>query len=326
MASLRVNLVPYKQAFTLSKAAILKVIPESLLGQALETDPNITHLDLSHPDAVPVAFQAIASVLDGLEPVTASPELNLASRYLNIPWLLYYADPLYNQLDKPVRITAHNQKIFSQAIQENKPLLVNYLLQKGLMPTEENLETAAERNLTDILALLLQTPSLDPTLVLSTAVEHGHVEATKMLLADPRTNPTEDAETALLPEAVNTGNLDLVKVLLASPKIRPDAGRPDALSISIEANRPDMVAVLLEDPRIDAEVNDYEHLKQAVWNNQAEITRLLLTRANPKDMVSRFDEFMEWVRDHPEIESVKVLLADPRFTQENDLWQMLINP
>src|SRR5437868_7783741 len=180
---LRVNLTQFGRSWDLPRDKILEVIPQSIIGQALEAEPDITSLDLSHPDVKPEALDLISNYLQGKEPTHSVPGLESSARYLNIPWLQYYTDPLYDQ------IIAHPfflDMYLEQAARDGNIYMVSYLLQKGAKPVNtvipEFQATFAESH----------PPKGFPEKPYSfsspfrSAAEGGHLDILKLLLADPR--------------------------------------------------------------------------------------------------------------------------------------------
>src|SRR5437879_4463475 len=120
------------QTYILPKEWIRSSLPGSLLDSALQDDPEATELMITHPDVSPESLQVLVNLTRGLEPVKHSPSLALAHRYLNIPGLLYYTDPLYDQILNRQDITdAANEAVFDMAIKGNHSLIVGYYLIKG---------------------------------------------------------------------------------------------------------------------------------------------------------------------------------------------------
>src|SRR5579884_4127959 len=145
MDSVQINLQPYNRTFTFSRATIAQFLPQSLLAQALEEDPNATTIDITNSVVTPEAMQTILDYTQGIEPAAANQELAAVDRYLNIPWLQYYADPLYNQVRRPVNtrvftkwkdltqeeLTELNWPVLIEALDTNSPV-AEYLRQKGM--------------------------------------------------------------------------------------------------------------------------------------------------------------------------------------------------
>src|SRR5437868_10775280 len=127
-----INLQPWHQTFYLSRDVIQQYLPGSLFAEALEGDPNATQIDIPNPLVTPEVMQVIIDYFQRKEPPKHIPALVEASKYLNIPWLLYYAEPLYDQIKQPLPgqtwDTVANWGVFLRAVKQNQIYLVNYLL------------------------------------------------------------------------------------------------------------------------------------------------------------------------------------------------------
>lgn len=138
MAIVRINLPLYDQSWDLSREAILSVIPESLLGQALDAEPDVLEITITHPDVTPNAMQVIDDFLQGREPPHHIPGLKSSARYLNIPWIEYYSSPLYDLVAHPFPGESwdrpKNQNLLDRAAGQGDTLMVAYLLNKGVSP------------------------------------------------------------------------------------------------------------------------------------------------------------------------------------------------
>jgi hypothetical protein len=319
--SLLVNLLPYSTSIQLSKDLIRTHLPESLIGQALESEPEITHLDLTQPVATPEALQVVSEYLQGREPTKSNITLAAAAKYLNLPWLAYYADPFYDRLEKPVTNTQANRKHLSQAVEDENTLMVNYLLQKGVTPKAEDLNTAAELNSVPIVALLLPSPHVNPSSALEAALPEESVASAKLLLADPRTKVYDQG----LADAVSTRDTDLVKKMLAREDTNVNGGHPSPIEEALDTGNVEMAQVLISDPSFDPDDDDAEGIKRAVFWNRPEILKLLLAhpKSDPSNITGRMDDFHTYVYEHRNEDAAQVLLADPRYAQGNEFYAMV---
>lgn len=379
--SLQVNIIPYSTSIQLSKDLIRTHLPESLIGQALESEPEITHLDLNQTEATPEALQVVSDYLQGREePAKSNPTLAAAAKYLNIPWLAYYADPFYDRLEKPVTDTTPNRLHLMDAIRADNALMVNYLLQKGVIPSQEDLEHAVECSTVPIVAGLLTSPYLNPSTVLNKALMESKIDIAKLLLSDKRTHLRSDSlnyavdtgnlelvQSILIREdvdfsvddpldaaiqadflgiahllladrrtklhneafidAIDTGDVKLVKAFLARDDVELNSGDISPIREAIEVNNAEVSQLLITDPRFDPSQDDSEAIKQAVYQNRPDILKLLLAHpeGSPEEIVGRVDHFQSWVYENPSEAAVQVLLADPRFSENNESWLNLDN-
>src|SRR5581483_2818356 len=160
---LSVILHPYGQVFSLSKDFILSSLPHSLFSEALQDDPLAEELILSNPDLTPEAMELIVNYSQGIEPLHHNPNLILANRYLNIPFLLYYVDPLYDQIPNRQIITdPRNRDVWEEAIKTDRDLIVGYYIAKGWVPTDEDFITAATNGSMKVVRLLLGDARVNP--------------------------------------------------------------------------------------------------------------------------------------------------------------------
>jgi hypothetical protein len=138
MATVRINLPLSGQSWDLSREAILSVIPESLLGQALDAEPDVPEVTITHPDVTPDAMYIIDGFLEGREPGHHIPGLKSSARYLNLPWLEYYTSPLYDLVAHPFPGESwdlpENRDLLFAAAEQGDTLMVAYLLNKGVSP------------------------------------------------------------------------------------------------------------------------------------------------------------------------------------------------
>src|SRR5207237_9720652 len=123
------------KSWDLPRDKILSVIPESLLAQALQTEPNVEEIKLEHPDVAPGALDIVAEILEGKEPHYHQPNLSSSAKYLNLPWLVYYESPLYDQVEHGASYdTPKNRQLLLEAIQTGQNTLMGYLLQNRVSP------------------------------------------------------------------------------------------------------------------------------------------------------------------------------------------------
>lgn len=167
--TVRVILTLYQKSWELSRQRILDIIPDSLLAQALQTEPDVGEIQLENPDVTPEALNIITDLLQGKEPPHHIPNLSSSARYLNLPCLLYYEDPLYDQVDKRGNYdTCKNRELMNEAVRTGRHAILEYLLLKGVIP------------LTDMkVGVVISQP-------LNMAINVDNLKAFQILLADPR--------------------------------------------------------------------------------------------------------------------------------------------
>jgi hypothetical protein len=222
MATVRVTLPQYQRSWDLSRESILSVIPE---------------IHFENPDVTPEAMQVIADYLEGREPPHHVPSLVTAARYLNIPWLNYYADPLYDRVDRistpqgTVYDTEGNRDLLRQAAKMGHKWMVKYLLLRGVSPVESIGQTGVVWSQ-----------------ALFGAVEGDNLEMVKLLLEDPRVEATTERLSEYYPqkptkfsdeigEAINNHSFTVARWMLQQA---PDFDYKGNLSDQVEESTPDL--------------------------------------------------------------------------------------
>jgi hypothetical protein len=281
---LSVILLPYHTSFSLSKDFILSSLPQSLFSEALQDDPTASEITLTNPDVTPDAIQMLVDSSHGIEPRQHNPNLILAYRYLNIPWLLYYVDPLYDQIPNREIITdPRNREVWEEAIKTDHELIVGYYLVKGWVPTNKDLIMAAKKGAAKVVRLLLGNERVNPATwnnhAIRWAAGNGHLDVVRLLLGDDRVNPADLNNYAII-GAAEEGHLEVVRLLLGDDRVNP------------------------------ADLNN-QAIRMAASKGHLEIVRLLLVdaRVNPAD---KNNEAVKWAAEEGHLEVVELLKADPR--------------
>jgi hypothetical protein len=353
--AVNVYLEPYNQTFTLSRAMIQNYLPESLLANALELDPTSTVIPITNPIVTPDIMQLIGNYFQGIEPDRHNPNVIAANRYLNIPWLLYYAEPLYDQVQHPAPEqtwdTAANRKLLREAVKQNRPYMVNYLLGKGVNPLDQNLTnfwtpvmkgyadivnlilsnpqintktdilnkgliSATGEGYLDVVRALLQAPTVDPNKAIYAAIRNGRVNILGLLLADPRIKLKiyPDGYSEELRDAAMAGQPEIVQMLI-DYGIDPSA-REDMAFIFADSAAPrkiETMRVLMQDPRVDPQARDNHVLVNAsgMYASQQDVVRLLLS--NPRvDPTYPGNAALAAAIKYQRHDVLPLLLADPR--------------
>ena len=249
---LRIPLQPYRVEFYLPKDFIQTSLQGSLLDQALQEDPNATEIPIPNPDVTPEAMQFLVDYSQGKEPERHLPSLISAERYLNIPWMLYYVDPMYDQIPNRANINDPvNQDILDLAIGTNHDLIVGYFMAKGWKPTAADLVTAYEAaNSWKIIRLFLMAGVPLATniqdVILDGAAEDGQLEVVKLLMQNYKIDPSgRDHRNYPLRSASEYNHHAVIRQLLTDPRVEPDAAllsdyddRYDEETLRILANNP----------------------------------------------------------------------------------------
>jgi hypothetical protein len=180
MDTVNINLIAYQQQFTLSKDHLLSWLPESLLGQAIAGDPDCLEVNLTNPDVTPAALQVISDWLLELgEPTGVITDLEFSAKYLNIPWLSIYSNPLYGKLDHPVEDSKTNRCVMVEAASAGDIDIVNYLLERNVCIVESREINLVQRFDNDGPYIESDTEWYSPALEAS--MRGGHIELFEFL-------------------------------------------------------------------------------------------------------------------------------------------------
>ena len=157
-------LTPTRQTFRLPREFILTQMPQSLFASALELDPSATTINIDNPIITPAVMQFLVNYSQGIEPQESLPELETAERYLNVPWMHYYADPGYDQImDKAHPNAKENREgIEDNIIDGGNYWAYAYLLSKGYDPPYSDLKLAADLHSQKILQLIQERKQFIP--------------------------------------------------------------------------------------------------------------------------------------------------------------------
>jgi hypothetical protein len=266
----------------LSKEEILARLPESLLAEALQCDPDLKELHITQPEVDSEALNAIANHLEGIEPKAPLPSFVQADRYLNLPSLLPYSSPGVFQIPNRNNLNSRENKAYlEQVIKENQTLTIRYALQHGWRVRQDDFLTAVAFQATDVVKEMLKYhhPGKDDDIAIRMAASRGYTEIVKLLLTDERVDPTA-CDNYALRYAASDGHIEVVRVLLVDGRSDPAAEDNWAFRIAAANGRLEIVRMLLADPRVDPTVDNKIALRWAEMNGQLEVVQLL--QADPR--------------------------------------------
>lgn len=308
-----IQLEPYHQTFSLPKDFILTTLHGSLFADALELDPEATLIPMTNPIITPAVMQFLVDYSQGKEPEKYIPDLIEASRYLNIPWMLYYTDPLYDYISNKQNWAApDNGAIWSQAIKGNHVWIIGLLLAKGMPAGQFNLNEAITAKAVDVVALLLEKINYDPRMTWSVALQSGSVPIIKLLEATGQypldwqhlhnalyetvhSNQPELFEYFLQEFASKFGftNVDTVysqaidfgRASMVTAVLQYDGPKGGDIWSSLHKNHPTIALQLISDPRFDPNDNLSSNLDLAAGRGYAEVIAALIN--NPKTRLNK---------------------------------------
>ena len=76
------------------------------------------------------------------------------------------------------------------------------------------------------------------------------VEIVKLLMSDPRVNPADQNNQAIV-KAAKGGHTETVKLLLSDPRVNPADQHHKAIILASENDHSGIIQLLISDPRID---------------------------------------------------------------------------
>jgi ankyrin repeat protein len=113
---------------------------------------------------------------------------------------------------------------------------------------------------------------------LSTACTFNKLEIIKLLLPNPKINPSSFENESIIYASVY-GDANTVKLLLKDPRIDPSIHGNQSLLEAGVYGHTEVVKLLLEDERVDPSQGNNEIIKRVCWGNwkqNADVVRLLL--------------------------------------------------
>lgn len=274
--SVRIILEAHNRAeFILPKAFIQTVLKESILAQALESDPDVEVIPIPNLCVTPEVMRILVNLSLGIEPIRSDWGLANAAKYLNCERLVIYSSPSYSR--------AHSSYGLKLAIKDKSVPVVKYLLQKGHQPTTGQLMLAIELNVPTIVRLLLTYPRVNTFWVNTSwdgfwiwVIDKGTLEHLQILLTpEYKLDPTTGANRALR-HAVAEGKVDMVQCLLADPRVDPSACENEAIYLAASRINPALTECLMQHSKVDPSAKNNRAIHEALKYRCDENVRLLI--------------------------------------------------
>jgi len=202
---------------------------------------------------------------------------------------------------------------FITAVYNNQIELVSMLLEKGVDPSIGNaLHIATTNNYIELVKILLSDPRVDPSvynnLNIRQSASYGHAEIVEMLLKHPVVDPSDLNNESII-VACESGSIETVKLLLKDSRVDSAALNNNALYLAGINRHTTIVDLLLHDNRID--VGPFKEVFIACNNNDSnKIIELLLEGSIDPSSYHNF--LIVWASKYGHIELVKILLSDLR--------------
>ena len=177
---------------------------------------------------------------------------------------------------------------FKSAIESKDELqAISLLNDLSFNPSFENdwaLSKAATYNLHCLVEVLLKDErcKLTNCFILSNAILKNNIDIVKLLLADPRVDPTESVDSSCVSNyairvASENGYVDIVKLLLEDERVDPFDNYNYAIKYAYENGHIDIVELLWNDKRV----------KCTLQNDNLELYNTLIT----KDVKNKVNQF-----------------------------------
>jgi hypothetical protein len=142
------------------------------------------------------------------------------------------------------------------------------------------------------------------------ASENGHLEVVKLLLADPRVDPS-DYNNIAIQAASKNGQLEVVRLLLSHPRVNPSDYGNDAIKVAFLTGHLEVVRLLLSDRRMDPSVDDNLAIRWASKNGHLEFVKLLLSHPRVDPSAQNNDALRQASRNGS-VDIVLALICHPK--------------
>lgn len=139
------------------------------------------------------------------------------------------------------------------------------------------------------------------------ACKTGNFDKVVSILADPKVDPSARLNSCLLDASLN-GHTEIVRLLLGDPRLEPSNR---CLALASKRGRNEVVIFLLEDSRIDPAFSENECIRNASQRGHVEVVRLLI-RDSRVDPSAKSNAAIRNASDAGHTKTVKLLLDDPR--------------
>jgi len=164
----------------------------------------------------------------------------------------------------------------------------------------------------DVVRELLQDENIDPAYndnaAIQCATEKGHTEIVRLLIADPRVDPS--VRGLVFYDACGRGRFEIVKMLLEDGRIDPSEPWNHPLRTACLNGQIEIVRLLMADNRVDPSNNSNLARWEACRTGQTDIVRLLLSDRRVIENDSDIERDIQIARISGYTEIVQVLVAD----------------
>jgi ankyrin repeat protein len=138
-----------------------------------------------------------------------------------------------------------------KSIKKGNVMMVNLLLNdKRIVPDIETMKDVIENDCVEVMREMLKNKKVNLKGVLQLAVIKERLEIIKLLLDDPRVDPSDNSDTCIQ-YASESGNFEIVWLLLSDPRVNPGANNNYAIKCANKNGHTKIVDLLSSDPRVD---------------------------------------------------------------------------
>lgn len=195
----------------------------------------------------------------------------------------------------------------------NLPLVTKYI-KDGIDPSMDNNQAIIEASSMDhneVVKMLLQDPRVDPSIdsiILLNICQNGHIDTIRILLQDTRIDIHQYRN--VFEDIISSGHLVIIELFLHNLKLESEDYNK-IFMLLCAYNFDGLVKLLLRDPRVDPSANNNAAIKYASNNGNYHIVRTLIQdpRVDPSD--NNNAAIIE-ASLYGRLRVVKLLLKDPR--------------
>lgn len=265
---------------SINRSKLLQVFPESLFAVILEMDTAAEVINLSQVCITPPILDAVKYMVETKEIPKVIPGVDYlaAGRYLLMDIFKVLGDPMLSQLPEvmylsrikyyegidpdtylnPSKMIKEYKRCLYAAIWGNATLVAQYIMDHVLSSRctieidADLLGDAVLKDRFEVFTMLLRR-GVDPSLnqyVMGMVCESGKTEYLKLLLKDPRVDPSDRGHNYPITAASRNGHIDIVRLLLKDPRINPGIRNNEPLREAESNNHHEIVELLRVDPRL----------------------------------------------------------------------------
>jgi len=137
------------------------------------------------------------------------------------------------------------------------------------------------------------SPASNDNIILCTACKKGNLNSVRLLLNDPRINPSLVRNNPFF-ISIQAGNLDVVKALLRDKRIDPCKDTLNPFFYITDKNRHDIAIQLIDDPRVNSGYISNLAFRWAITKQEWMLAEELLKREKIKRSIDPLDYYISY--------------------------------